>query len=190
VTPARRRWTQRGTLITGILAAAAIVAAVVLTRPNGEPLPASTPSPSATGREYVFTADPHSETLLRIRTDGAFGGYIELPTDDPPPPFPSRTALDWAVHLGEYYGWTLWMAGGTGGDEQDEHCLLIQRGDDTRARCADRKGQELGILRVSLAGADIDPAELPAPMAETDRIRFWWLQSGAIEVVLGSFGDD
>jgi hypothetical protein len=187
--PRRRRWTQRATLITGTLAAAAIVAAIVLAQPRGEPLPAAAPSPSVDEHHYVFTADPHSETLLRIRSDGAFGGYVELPTDDPPPPFPSTTTLDWAAPLGEYYGWDLWIAGGSG-DDEDEHCILIQRGDDTRARCADAKGQEMGILRVSLAGPDIAAEELPVPMAQSDRLRFWWLQGGDIEVVLGSFGDD
>lgn len=185
----RRRWTQRATIVTGAVAAAVIVAAVALAPPTTVPLPAAAPSPSGDRPHYAFTANPHSETLLRIRRDGAFGGYIELPSETPPPAFPTTATLDWAAHLGEYYGWDLWIAGGSG-DADDEHCVLIRRGDDTRARCADAEGQLQGELFVSLAKDDIPPSVPPDPMAEDDRVRFWWLQTGSVDLVLGSFRED
>ena len=62
--------------------------------------------------------------------------------------------------------------------------------DDIREKCGGIGAQGVGLLWLSVAGADIAPEELPAPMADDDRIRFWWLPSGAIEVVLGSFEDE
>ncbi len=191
---ALRAWMRRGPLTAGILAAAAIIVTVVLAQPQRAPLPApaATPSPAVVEPDYALIADPESEALLRIRIDGAFGGYIQLPSGSSPTAFSSEAALDWTVHLGEYYGWDLWIAGDTAGEiagDQAEHCLLIQRGDDVRVKCGGIGAQGEGLLWLSVAGADIAPEELPAPMAEGDRIRFWWLPSGAIEVVLGSFED-
>jgi hypothetical protein len=137
----------------------------------------------------VFTADPHSERLVSIRRDLPFGGYIELPADTPTPAFPATTPIRWTASLGDYYGWELWIAGGAGTSD-DEHCILIRREDETRGRCVDAEGQRLGTLRVSIAGADIPAEELAEPLSDDQRIRFWWLDSGTIDVVLGSFGDD
>ena len=153
-----------------------------------EPQPAASPTPTPPA-QFVFSADPDSERLMSIRLDDAFGGYIELPSETPSPPFPSTTALNWATYLGDYYGWDLWVAGGSGG-VQDEHCILITRSDVRRARCVDEVGQRLGTLRVSLAAADIPPGELPEPLDADESIRFWWLENGYIEVVLGSFDSE
>lgn len=184
--PARRRRAQRATLVAGAAAGAAIVVAMVLWQPIVDPLPRAAPSPTVDEPGLAYTADPRSETLLTIRRDGSFGGYIELPAEVFPPPFPATTELNWVTFLGDFYGWELWIAGGLG-DTDDEHCIAIRRADETRARCADAEGQRLGTLRVSLAGPDIPPAELPEPMAENERIRFWWRDTGSVDVVMGSF---
>jgi len=182
---------HRGTLLVGAAAAVAITIAVLLAQPPADPVPVSAPTPTPTVEKprFVFTADPHSEQLFSIPRDGAFGGYVELTSDTPAPAFPATTPLAWTAALGEYYGWELWIAGGNGEDD-DEHCILIRRADDTRARCVDADGQRLGTLRVSLAGADIPAEELTEPMSDDQRIRFWWLDTGRIEVILGSFGRD
>jgi len=178
----------RGTIVAGAAAAAAIVTALVLAQPTAGPMPAATPASTADEPRYVFTADPHYETLTTIRLEGAFGGYIELPTEVFPPSFPSTTELKWVTFLGDYFGWDLWIAGGLGGSE-DEHCIAIRRDDQTRARCVDAEDQSMGVLRVSLAGPEISPEELP-PLAEDERVRFWWREDGSIDIVLGSFGSD
>ena len=188
LSPRRRLRAVRGTILAGAAAAAVIVTAALLAPPAAGPMPAATPSPAADGPQYVFTADPHSETLTTIRLDGAFGGYIELPTQVSPPAFPSATELKWVTFLGDYFGWELWIAGGLG-ESKDEHCIAIRRDDQTRARCVDAEGQSMGILRVSLAGPEIPPEQLP-PLAEDERVRFWWRQDGSIDIVLGSFGSD
>lgn len=180
----RRPRMRRRTLLAGLGVAAAIVAAVVVLRPGGEPPPAAAPTVTS-GEEYVAT-DPAARRLMSIRLDAAFGGYIQLPSETPPPPFPSTTALSWATFLGDYYGWDLWVAGGSGGTG-DEHCILLQREDVTRARCMDEEGQRRGALRVSLVSSDIPPEELRVPMDPDESIRFWWLDSGAVDLVLDSF---
>jgi hypothetical protein len=126
---------------------------------------------------------------MSIRLDAGFGGYIQLPSETPPPPFPSTAPLSWATFLRDYYGWDLWVAGGSGA-EGDEHCILLQRADVTRARCMDEEGQRLGALRVSIVASEIPLDELPQPMTPDESIRFWWLESGAVDLVLDTFETD
>jgi hypothetical protein len=104
-------------------------------------------------------------------------------------PFPAATMLKWATPLGKYYGWMLWIAGG--GDYPDtEHCMLITRGMDVRARCATGAEQTAGTLQVSLGATDITSADQPRALGGAERIRFWWLQDGSIDVLLGPFPPD
>lgn len=183
------------TSLRGLWVALTIVAAVLLVglwldraQPDEPTTTAATaiPStaPSATATELRVLADPYSETLLRLRLDGSFGNYIDLPSGRDTPEFPAESVLQWFSPLGEYYGWDLWIAG-SGPD--GEHCILIQRSDDVRSRCIPIVDQPYGELRVSLAGIDIDADEQPRAMADDQRVRFWWRENGVVEVLLGSF---
>jgi len=186
--PGRRFPARRGTLIAGIAAVAVIVGAVVITQPRAEPLPTASPSPRAEP-PYVFTADANSKRLMSIRLDASFGGYIQLPSETPPPEFSATPSLAWTNYLGAYYGWDLWVAGGSGAAD-DEHCILLRRADVTHVRCGREGAQREGLLQLTLAGSDIPPEELPEPMSAEESIRFWWLDSGAVEVVLGLFDSE
>ena len=177
---------QRRLVLAGAAAAAVVAVTAVLAQPAPGPTPQSAPTPTATAAEpvYVYAVDPQSQTLLSISLDGSFGGYIEVPAEVSPPAFPATTELRWVRSLGDYFGWELWVAGGLG-DSEDEHCLALRRADETRARCADAEGQRAGALRVALSSREIAPDELPVPMTDDMRIRFWWQESGRLDVVLG-----
>lgn len=191
--PVRREVTApRRALIAGIAVAVAVAVAIgfgtVLARPPAEPVARATATPGIDGQAVVRAADPNAQTLFSIRRIESLGSYMELTADSPAPAFPTPTMLHWAVALGEYWGWELWIAGGRGGPN-DEHCILIRRGSETRAQCADLEGHGQGVLQVSIDGDDIPPAAAPAQLARDQRIRFWWLGDGDIQVVQGSFED-
>ena len=177
---------QRWLVIAGAASAVVVAVVAVLAQPAAGPTPQSAPSPTATAGEpaYIYTADPQSQTLLSIHLDGSFGGYIQIPAEVSPPAFPTTAELTWVRSLGDYYGWELWIAGGIG-DADAEHCLALRRADETLARCADAEGQRGGALRVALSSREIAPEELPVPMNEDMRLRFWWQESGRLDVVLG-----
>ncbi|GAA1975368.1 hypothetical protein [Microbacterium pumilum] len=179
--PPRRRWG----LIASAIAVGAVAVAVALTQLPSPQSPAAAPTPPMDDR-FMYHGDPGSETLMTISLDGAFGPSVDVPVEGGQPTFPATTTLDWALPLGEYFGWQLWVAGGTG-DETDEHCILIQRGTVVRAQCLPPAEQVAGKLSVSLEETDIVPEELPRPMDDDESIRFWWLDSGKVDVVLGSF---
>ena len=177
----RRRWG----LIAAATAVGAIAVAVALTQLPSAQSPAAAPTPPMDDR-FMYHGDPDSETLMSISLDAAFGPSVDVPVEDDGPTFPATTTLDWALPLGDYFGWQLWVAGGTG-DENDEHCILIRRGTDVRARCLPPAEQVAGKLSVSLDPSDIAPEQLPRPMDDDESIRFWWLGGGEVDVVLGSF---
>ncbi|MEV8267860.1 hypothetical protein [Microbacterium sp. NPDC076911] len=188
----RGRRTQN---LRGLWVALTVVAAVLLVGlwlDRAEPdEPTTTPAsatprntPHVTAAQLRVMADPYSETLLKLRLDGSFGNYIDLPSGRDTPEFPAESVLQWFSPLGEYYGWDLWIAG-SGPD--GEHCILIQRSGDVRSRCVPVIDQPHGELRVSLAGIDIDADEQPRAMADDQRVRFWWRENGVVEVLLGSF---
>jgi len=129
---------------------------------------------------------PDARELLNVTLDGSFGNFVDLPLDGDAPVFPTAQRLEWAAPLGEYYGWDLWIAGGTGAEE-DDYCILIRHEDDVRANCAPASLRRYGALQVSVAAADIDPQERPAQMTDEQRIGFWWLDGGAVEIALGTF---
>jgi hypothetical protein len=177
---------MRGLVLAGAAAVVAVAVVAVLAQPAVEPMLQSAPTPTATAGApaYVYTADPQSQTLLSIHLDGSFGGYIQNPSEMSPPAFPTTAQLNWVRSLGDYYGWELWIAGGVG-DSDDEHCIALRRADETLARCADAEGQRMGALRIALSSREIAPDQLPVPMTEDMRIRFWWQESGRLDVVLG-----
>jgi hypothetical protein len=177
---------QRWLVTAGAASVVAVAVVAVLAQPMFGPAPQNAPTPTATAGEpaYIYTADPQSQTLLSIHLDGSFGGYIQIPAEVSPPAFPTTAELTWVRSLGDYYGWELWIAGGIG-DAESEHCLALRRADETLARCADAEGQRGGALRVALSGREIAPDELPVPMTDDMRIRFWWQESGRLDVVLG-----
>ena len=191
---------------SAVFGAAAVVVAVVVgsavwtsVDPSTAPSPTVSPTsgtqvsaaptieqPGLTGIGILTGVDPDAEELLRITLDGSFGNFIDLPLDGDAPVFPTSQRLEWAAPLGVYYGWDLWIAGGTGADE-DDYCLLIRREDDVRAHCAGVVLRRFGALQVSVAAADIDPQRRPAQMTDSQRIAFWWLDGGEVEIVLGTF---
>lgn len=164
------------------LVAAGLVAAAgaFAIAPLWEPSPAESPP----AEEYVYPADLHAEQLATIDLDAFPGRYVD-PGSAEAPAFAADQQPDWARPLGLFFGWQLWVAGGAGA-AGDEHCITIVRGTDVRSRCEPPRTQDLGLLHVSLAAADITADELPRPMADNERIRFRWLEPGVLEVLLGS----
>lgn len=179
--PTRRRWG----LIAAATAVGAVAVAVAVTQLPNAQAPAAAPTPPMDDR-FMYHGDPGSETLMTISLDAAFGPAVDVPVAGGEPTFPATTALDWALPLGEYFGWQLWVAGGTG-DDTDEHCILIERGADVRAQCLPPEEQVAGKLSVSIDGSDIVADQLPRPMDDDESIRFWWMADGDVDVVLGSF---
>lgn len=182
-----------------VVTAAVIVGTAVWSSPDPSTAPEISPTretqvtavpaletPALTGIGILSRIDPGAAELLRITLDGSFGNFVDLPLDGDAPVFPTPRRLEWAAPLGVYYGWDLWIAGGTGA-EDDDYCLLIRREEDVRANCAPASLRRYGALQVSVAAADIDPQERPAQMTDEQRIGFWWLDGGAVEVVLGTF---
>jgi hypothetical protein len=187
---------SRSALVTSAAVVLAVVVGAVLLRPTvSEPSGTEPTEPAATApaREldstWVYAGDPDAQRLMTISLDSSYTNYVDWPTDRPIPEFPSTNPLRWATPIGRYYGWSLWVAGG-GDFPATEHCILIERGSVVRARCLDGRRQDAGGLRVSIGPSDIGPGELPSELASDQRIRFWWLRDGNVDVVLGRFDPD
>ncbi|QKJ20734.1 hypothetical protein [Microbacterium hominis] len=164
-----------------------------------DPTPAATASATAAMRAPGIPAAA-ATPLISIRLEGSFGRRIDIrrpreagaePIMGETPAFPSQRPLAWALDLGDYYGWELWIAGGlpTPGviDDDREHCVLLRRDAQIRGDCEPLVAKEAGALHVTLDGVDIPVAETPAEMEPFQEIRFWWLADGTVRVVLGDF---
>ncbi|MHC2999868.1 hypothetical protein [Microbacterium sp. HJ5] len=184
----RRRWPA----IVGAAVALAVVAftAVRLAVPPEEP-PNARPTLSAAFQDgraaYSFARDTEAVTLLQIPLDGSFGGFINLPGDGHVPEFPTDGQVDWAVHLGEYYGWDAWIAGAIVDTTwlRREHCVLVERGEMTRGRCVPAAIRSESALLVDIPYTYTSDEDRPAGMTEDQRLGFWWHRDEAVTVLLG-----
>jgi len=185
---------RRGLPAAVIAAAATIVVALVVAgaifRPAVSDPPAASPTPTpGTDRGLALLQEAGSDRLMTLWLNRSFSSYQDSSLHVETLPFPASGRLRWATPLGEYYGWMLWVAG-SGNHPDSEHCIMIIRGTDVRARCASPIEQTAGTLHVSLTGSDIAPAEQPRPLGDDERIRFWWLQDDSIDVLLAPFPPD
>ncbi|WP_205791376.1 hypothetical protein [Microbacterium sulfonylureivorans] len=141
--------------------------------------------PSIEGREaYSFARDSGAVELLHVPLDGPFGNYIDLPSDAYVPSFPTSGVVDWASPLGEYYGWSLWIAGAAG-VVQREHCLLIESGGVQHGRCVPAVLRANAALLVSVPYTMVTPAERPIALDPNERLGFWWHDDGAVTILVG-----
>jgi hypothetical protein len=168
---------------------AAVIGIRLLTAPEETPDPRSTLSPAfqASRAAYSFARDSDAVTLLNIPLDGSFGGFIDLPSDGHVPEFPTTGEVEWAVHLGEYFGWDAWIAGAmvdTAGFRRD-HCVLVERGDVTRGRCVPASIRSQSALLVDVPYTLMPAEDRPIGMQEDQRLGFWWRRDQAVTVLLG-----
>jgi hypothetical protein len=171
------------------VAVAAMIGIRLLTAPDETPDTRSTLSPAfqASRAAYSFARDTHAVTLLNIPLDGSFGGFIDLPSDGHVPEFPTTGEVEWAVHLGEYFGWDAWIAGAmvdTAGFRRD-HCVLVERGDVTRGRCVPASIRSQSALLVDVPYTFMPAEDRPIGMQEDQRLGFWWRRDQAVTVLLG-----
>ncbi|WP_246533932.1 hypothetical protein [Microbacterium flavescens] len=171
------------------LALTVIVGIRLISAPPETPEVRSTLSPAfqASRAAYSFARDGDATTLLNIPLDGSFGGFIDLPSDGHVPEFPTAGEVEWAVHIGEYFGWEVWIAGAmvdTAGLRRD-HCLLVERGQVTRGRCVPASIRSQSALLVDVPFTFITDADRPVGMEEGERLGFWWRRDQAVTVLLG-----
>ena len=110
-----------------------------------------------------FAADPESEVLMRVRIDGYFGTYVDVPAGAEVPRFPVEGLMTWAEPLGDYYGWKLWIGGARGGVE-DENCMLLDGDGTMRADCVSTSLRADGALLLTMPYDEMAPEERPAAM--------------------------
>jgi len=131
----------------------------------------------------VFTADSKSEIVMRVRMDGYFGTYVDVPVGADVPLFPVEGLMTWAEPLGDYYGWTLWIGGARGGVE-DENCMLLDGDGTMRADCVSTSLRADGALLLTVPYAEMAPADRPDAMTDDQSLGFWWDTDGAITILL------
>jgi len=133
----------------------------------------------------VFAADPDSEILMRVRIDGYFGTYVDVPVGAEVPLFPVEGLMTWAEPLGDYYGRTLWIGGARGGVE-DENCMLLDGDGTMRADCVSTSLRADGALLLTVPYAEMAPEDRPEAMTADQSLGFWWDTDGAITILLSA----
>ena len=86
---------------------------------------------------------------MRVRIDGYFGTYVDVPAGADVPRFPVEGLMTWAEPLGDYYGWKLWIGGARGGVE-DENCMLLDGDGTMRADCVSTSLRADGALLLTM----------------------------------------
>lgn len=173
-----------------VVAALGIVALLRLIAPTEAPQESgSTLSPAFRDSRaaYSFALDTDAIQLLQIPLDGSFGNYIDLPAGGYVPEFPAKGEVEWATLLGEYFGWDVWIAGAAADSPAlpREHCILIEHGAVTRARCVAAELRSQSALLVAVPFTFLSADERPVGMAQGDRLGFWWNHDRAVTVLLG-----
>lgn len=179
-------------LVVGIAAVCALAVALVvqLLWPPAATTDARTTLPPVfedSRAAYSFARDMDAVTLLSVPLDGSFGSYIDLPTDGYVPEFPTDGEVRWAMPLGEYFGWDVWIAGAQAGatGSRRDHCLVAERDDRSRGRCVPAAIRAESALLVDVPFASIPAGDRPAGMTEDQRVGFWWSGDRAVTVLLG-----
>jgi hypothetical protein len=195
---AARAGTRWPMVVGGMAVASAVVFAAFQVGGSMQQQPGAgadaSPSASATAvfdprtREaYSLARDADAEVLLHIPLDGSFGNYVDLTTDGSIPGFPASGPTRWAALLGDYYGWELWIAGAAG-TVQDEQCILLQRGEERRARCVPAALRETAALAVSVPYEDLDASSRSA-FSPGQRVGFWWKVDEEVTVLIADQPD-
>ncbi len=131
----------------------------------------------------VFAADPESQIVMRVRIDGYFGSYVDVPVGTDVPVFPVEGLMTWAEPLGDYYGWQLWIGGARGGVE-DENCMLLDGDGTMRADCVSTSLRADGALLLTVPYDQMAPEDRPDAMTADQSLGFWWDTDGAITILL------
>ncbi|MFE7845794.1 hypothetical protein ACFUTX_11460 [Microbacterium sp. NPDC057407] len=189
--PARRRLAFLSA--ASVTLVAVVIGALGLVRPTAAPDPAPygparlAPAVLDARAAYSFAWDRDVVTLLNIPLDGSFGTYIDLPTGQPVPGFPSTGSVKWVADLGTYFGWNVWIAGASVESTglQREHCILIQRDDAAHSRCVPAAVRAQSALLVSVPFASVSADERPVGMTADQRLGFWWHHDRSVTIILG-----
>lgn len=180
----RRRAVVIGVTLAAV--AAGVAAAFVVT---GAMAPDETPEAAASGSlapSTDFAQRDGYETLIRITIDGSFGSAANLPATEVPHLEPLGDVL-WHEPLGDYYGFTLSIAGVRSPLSGEQLCLsTVDPDGDASTVCspADRWQAE-GLLH-SIPYVGIAPADRPDGLGPGDALAFWWVPDDAVLVLRGS----
>jgi hypothetical protein len=190
--PSRRRSLA---LLMGVATVAVVVALAMVTLlrtvapTEATPGTGATPSPVLRDSRaaYTFALDVDAVTLLNIPLDGSFGNYVDLPSTGHVPHFPARGEVEWASHLGEYFGWEVWIAGAAGQSPAlpREHCIVVEHEAVWRGRCVSAELRSQSALLVAVPFSLVSADERPVGMGPDDRLGFWWNHDRAVTVLLG-----
>ncbi|MEU1971517.1 hypothetical protein ABZ477_07665 [Microbacterium sp. NPDC019599] len=184
--PVRQRRAPRRDGWGYALVAALVATVVVLLSPVEPPPPSSAEVTIETTRSaYTFARDSDAEVLVRVPIDGWYGVDNSELTPEDIPPFRPSGPIEWASHLGEYYGWDLWIAGAEGA-LQDEQCILVIRGAVAKSRCTPAYLRPYTALVVSLPYRFIEPHERPPGLVPGRRIGFWWAEDDSVTILMGA----
>lgn len=141
-----------------------------------------------TRQAWSLARDADARVVMQIPLVGALGPGVE-PAADEIPPFPTSGEVRWAVSLGDYYGWELWIAGARGA-LQDEQCILVVRDDEAKGRCvvASLRGQS--ALAVSIPASAVSPQERPTDLRPGMRLGFWWTSAPVVRILVAAEAED
>lgn len=180
------------TALVAVAAVGAVVLAAQFADRAGAPSTEPTPSPSSASNR-LSAAVPASNSLetrlVDIPLDRSLSRYVRQTL---PPAFPVAGGLSWAETLGPYYGWNLWLARSSAGDQR---CILVERGDKAYAQCLPEEGFLMGELEVSVPFGDVAPEYRPARMTGGESLIYRWTADRGVAIVLDPgnityFGDD
>lgn len=171
-------------MVGAVAAVALLVGAAAATGAGQSPIAVASPAPTSTPPPvppaFAFASYPASDVLVHIPLDGAAANLLDLPVTVDGPPFATDQGLRWTQALGEYYGWTLWIAR----QEGEGGCILIT-GRTTVSRCVSADDQARGALFVSIPYSQVREAERPAGMTAEQSLGFWWIPGGTVLVLTG-----
>jgi hypothetical protein len=171
----------------GLALASALIAAVAVAATSITP-----PAPSAvrvvaegTRSAFTFTRDQDASVLIRVPLDSRLRQDDAPPSPSDIPAFPASGPIRWASNIGRYYGWQLWIGGATGA-LQEEHCILLLRGNIAKGRCVVAELRRQSALLVSIPYLSVAADERPPGFGPGRRIGFWWFDDSTITVLLGN----
>ncbi len=175
--PAARRPSPRRRLIIGLVASVAVLAAAfgavhgLQTVSEATRTGAVTASPTA--RPAVSGSAANDLVTIPLVIDSLRGEFIDVSSRPEAPTFLADGVTTWAQPLGIYYGWALWAAGVSRGQEP-ENCLLLTNGTATEVRCVAHDATADGALGVSLAYDKLAPHQRPLDMTSDQLVTFGW----------------
>ncbi|HEX5859018.1 MAG TPA: hypothetical protein VFY91_13020 [Microbacterium sp.] len=177
VPPVPGRASPRRGLIFGLVAAVAVLAAAAgaargfQTLPD--PTPAATPAASPTSRSAIADVSADDPVIIPLLIDSLRGEFVDFSSRPDVPTLLADGVTTWVQPLGVYHGWSLWVAGVSGG-QRPENCLLLTDGTATEAQCVPVEAAADGSLGVSLAHDELAEYQRPPGMTPDQRVAFEW----------------